>query len=146
MYVHDRGEEEFIISKTNIISIKPFVIDTNSELEISFAEILITSTEYQIVEFDGSHCKDYPPADNSVTYFEGFKDCVRDALHSYYSTNLNCSVAGFIDDFKNVKPLCNTYDSAVESFTTMKNFNTALSQNPDRYGCTKPCRTSSFKA
>jgi hypothetical protein len=146
VFVHDSGEEEFIISKTNVIPVKSFVIDTNSEMEISFAEVLITSTEYQIVEFDGSRCKEYSSADTSETDFEGFKDCVRDALHSYNSTNLNCSVAGFIDDFKNVKPLCNTSDSAVESFTTMKNFNTALSQNPERFGCTKPCHTSSFKA
>jgi hypothetical protein len=149
VYVHAKGEETFIISKMKIISIKSFVIDTRLETGITFAEFSVTSSEYKIVEFDGSNCKEYSSADKTVTDFDGFKGCVRGALHSYYSANLNCSVAGFVNlqntATDNLKPECSNENSTGQSFEVMRNFTTTLSQNPDHFGCPKPCWSSDFK-
>ncbi len=147
MHFHAKGEEEFIISQTNLIYVESFFINTKNETGITIAEVSVTSAEYQIVEFDGSNCKQYSTADGTHSDFEEFQICAKAVFRSYYMTNLTCPVAGFVNTTDIVKPEeCSNNDSAAESFKAMKYFTTTFSMNPESYGCPKPCRTSSFKA
>jgi hypothetical protein len=104
------------------------------------------SFPYRIEKFDGSYCKEYSLDEGTETDFKGFQECTRKVVHSIFSGKLNCSISGFVNlaKAKFAKPLCSNHSSAAESYKIMFDFGTQFVQNTEKFGCPKPCNSSSF--
>ena len=81
VFVHNRFEERFIMSRTNSFPVKSFTIDT-TEKGLMKAEFEISEFQDITISYEGDHCKDYSAESNSMTDFEGYKDCVTRVFRS----------------------------------------------------------------
>jgi hypothetical protein len=144
VYIHHSGEEDLFLTKVNQYLPKSFKVDTFQESGVIKAEFFITQYEYSLSSFENS-CKEYAKETGLERDIDGYRDCILDVFETFFKSNLTCSIAGFLSQktFSNIKPVCNSSESATQSFSSMEELTNKIANYPEIIGCPAICNLSS---
>ena len=146
VYIHKRGEEFWINSKTNFMPPTSFIIDTTSDLAIFEADFMISESQTRVGNFPGARCKAYSENVTIESDYDGFTECSKEVFLSFAKSNINCSISGFFEFTNNIagKSGCTDRTTAAHSYIALYEFMSKFTLKTEAFNCPLPCNTTTY--